>query len=376
MKRYRKFSKSSTLRTAATMSLKSLLLFTPPALALALALGSLTACGGGGSDSTSPSPGTGGGTTPPSADVVPVSGTLQANAGTSTYTAASLEADAFAVINAARQAAGAGVVVQSAQMDAAAKAHADYLTANPEDSHYEDAAKSGFYAYSPADRVAKAGFSAGFVNEVIGGTGVSLKGSDCILGLLNTVYHAAAILSPVTNVGVGFGQDAIGVPRCVADFATAASESFAQVAPAGELVAYPYSGQTGVLETFYVAYERPRPSATLFPNTTAGTPVVVNVRNADFVNFKAAGTLAAVVTKFELKDAGGNAVPVGILANSGITGSGLMLTADANLGEGFVVLVPLSPLAKGVTYTASVTATLKAGGTPVTRAWSFTTANS
>jgi uncharacterized protein YkwD len=343
--------------------------------ALALAA-TLAACGGGGGGDT-----TGGGTTPPGggtnppADVVASAGTLKTTAGTATYTQNSLESDAFATINQARGAAGAGYVSQSAALDTAAAAHAKYLTTNITSGivHTEDAAKADYYEASPASRATKAGFAAGFLTEVIGGTGASMKGSDCVLGLLNTVYHSAALLSSSTNVGVGFGTDAGGIPLCVANLATLSSETYTQVAPAGELVAYPYAAQTGVLETFYVGYESPRPPATLFPNLTAGTPVVVSVRNADFVNFKAAGTLAAVVTKFELKDAGGNAVPVGILSNSGITGSGVTLTSDANLGEGFVVLVPLSPLSKGVAYTATFTATLKTGATPVTKTWSFTT---
>jgi len=341
------------------------------ALALVAALAACGGGGGGGGDSTTPP---GGGTTPP-ADVVSSTGTLKATAGTATYTANSLESDAFAAINQVRGGAGAGYVSQSAQVDVAAAAHAKYLTTNLASGigHTEDSSKADFYEVSPSSRIAKAGFSAGYTTEVIGGTGASMLGSDCVLGLMNTVYHAAAILSPTTNVGVGFGLDGANIPMCVVDFASAASESYVQVAPAGALVAYPYAGQTNLLETFYVGYESPRPSATLFPNTTAGTPVIVNVRNADFVNFKAAGTLAAVVTKFEMKDSGGNLVPAGILANSGITGSGVTLTPDANLGEGFAVLVPLAPLTKGATYTVTFTATLKTGGAPLTKTWSFTT---
>lgn len=333
-------------------------------LALALA-----ACGGGGGGDTG-----GGGTTSP-VDVVASAGTLKTSTGSFMYAANSLEADAFATLNQARSAAGAGYVSQSAALDTAAAAHARYLTTNITWGivHTEDPSKGDYYEATPASRLAKAGFSAGFSTEVIGGTGATMKGSDCVLGLLNTVYHAAALLSRGTHVGLGFGTDAGGIPLCVADLGNLASESYTQVAPTGELIAYPYVGQTGVLETFYVAYEVPRPSATLFPNTTAGTPVVVNVRNADFVNLKAAATLNVAVSKFELKDAGGNIVPAGILANSGVAGSGVTLTPDSNLGEGFVVLVPLSPLSKGATYTAAFTATLKAGGTPVTKSWSFST---
>ena len=348
---------------------------------LALAA-TLAACGGGGGGSDSSSGGgvtnPGGGTvTTPSTDVVTNAGTLKTAAGTSTYAANGFEAEAFTAINATRSAAGAGVVSQSTALDTAAAAHAKYLTTNIALGlgHSEDPTKADYYEATQGSRATKAGYPSGFVTEAVGGTGATMKAGDCVLGLLNTVYHAAAVLSPATNVGVGVGTDAAGIPMCVTVLGAPASEAYPQVAAAGNLVAYPSAGQTGVFETFYVGYESPRPSVALFPNTTAGTPVIVNVRNADFLNFKAAGTLAAVVTKFELKDAGGNVVPEGILANAGLTGSGVTLTADANLGEGFAVLVPLAPLAKGAVYTATFTATLKSGGTAVAKTWSFTTNN-
>jgi len=222
-------------------------------------------------------------------------------------------------------------------------------------------------------RIAKSGFVAGFSTEVVGGTGASRKASDCILGLLNTVYHGAAILSASTHVGLGFGTDSAGFPVCVADLAALSTTTYAQVAPAGSLVTYPYADQTGVFETFYAGAEVPRPPVALLPNYTAGSVVLVNIRNADYVNTKAQGTLNAQVSKFELKDAGGNVVPSIILTNSQIKGNGATLNADTNLGEGFVVLVPSAPLAKGVTYTVTFSATLKTGGDPLGKTWSFTT---
>lgn len=346
------------------------------ALGATLVALALAACGGGGEGSA---PVTNAPTTPntpgTSTDVVPSTGSLKPTAGSNTYPASGREADALAALNAARAGAGAGYVSQSVALDTAAAAHAKYLTTNITAGlvHNEDASKADYYEATPSSRMSKAGFSVGIATEVIGGTGASFKGADCILGLLNTVYHGAALLSQATYVGIGFGQDAIGVPLCVANLSNLASESYTQVAPSGALIAYPYGGQAGVMETFYVAYESPRPPANLFPNTTAGTPVIVNVRNADYVNHKAAGTLGVFVHKFELKDAAGNTVAASILANSGITGSGLTLNADSNLGEGFVVLVPLSPLARGIVYTATFTATLKTGGAALSKTWSFTT---
>lgn len=343
------------------MNIQNLLLST----LFALGLGSLTACGGGGGD-------VGGGTNPPPANVVAAQGTLQTSAPPATYTVGSLQADAFDALQTVRAGAGAGLLRQSQQLDTAAQAHADYLTVGPL-GHYEDASYTqAYYAYSPADRMTKAGFSASFTTEVIGGTGASMKGADCLLGLMNTVYHAVAILGPQTHAGIGYAPDDAGIPGCVIDFAATAGDTYGQVAPAGELVAYPYAGQSGVYSSTDLTYESPRPPRIVVPDGVVGTPVVVSVRNADFVNYKAAGTLAVSVSKFELKDTGGNLVPAGILASAGISGAGL--TIDAQLADGSLVLVPRAALVGGATYTATLTATLKAGGAPLAKTWSFTTA--
>lgn len=341
-------------------------------IAAATLVAMLAACGGGGGGGSTNTTPTDGGNT--SANVVDTAGTLQVNAPAPTYTHGSQERAAYSKLNQLRQAAGAGVLNQSTLLDNAALHHAGYITANINDglTHTEIAGRTGYYGETPAARIQNAGFSAGFSTEVIGGTGASNNAEDCMLGMLNTVYHAAALLSPATHIGVGMGADAAATPICVANLATTAGSSYTQVGAVDTMVAYPHNGQTGVAGTFYVGYESPRPSAALFPNLTAGTPVVVNVRNAEFVNAAAAGTLAVNVTTFRLTTSGGATVPVGILANPSISGAGL--TADSNLGEGFVVLVPLSPLAAG-TYTATFTATLKAGGPVLTKTWSFTTTN-
>lgn len=377
-------------------------LATPVLLAATLAL---TACGGGGGGEAAPAPGPAPSTPTPAAPkcpagqtestaptwngsawvgqvctptpVVASTGTLITSVSVATYADNSLQQSAFNTLNLVRKNAGAGLVSQNAALDTSAGAHAKYLTTNiatafTVDAHTEDQSKPDFYEATVGLRMTKAGFSAGsYWTEVIGGTGASRRGSDCVLGLLGTVYHAAALLSQSTNVGIGFGTDTANAPMCVADLGSHSTESYPQVAPSGQIVSYPYDGQTGLFYSFDIAFEVPRPPVALFPNPTSGTPVYVNIRNADFVNYKAAGTLNAVVTKFEMKDASGNLIPAGILSNSGISGSGLSLTADSNLAEGVAMLVPLSPLVKGGTYTVTFTATLKAGGDPLTKTWRF-----
>jgi uncharacterized protein YkwD len=332
----------------------------------------LTACGGGGGGSDAGSggsnPGNGSGGTPTTpADIVPAAGSLVTSGGTPTYTNGSVQARAFTALNAARLAAGAGAVQQSTVLEVATAAHAAYLGANLLISHDEDATKNSFYAVTPKDRATKAGY-AGSITEVIGGTGASLDGADCTNGLLNTVYHGEAMLiGGWKDVGIGTFNDGIGVPACVMNLGRA--DSIGQVVPAGEMVAYPSAGVT-VDGTFYVGSEVPRPSATLFPNQTAGSVVVTSIRNADFINRANAGTLDAKVTVFNLKDSGGNLIDAHILAGGQVAGSGLTLNADALLGAGTVILVPKAPLVTGA-YTVTFAATLGGTAKALNKTWVF-----
>lgn len=374
------------------MNPSSLTFRTLAAMSLALAL---SACGSGGGGTDLPaqrtpetaatvpvtgdptSPGGGGTGTGSTDPTVPSGGTLQVNVPDPTYGAGSVAISAFDALNAARRGAGAGPLVQSTQLDTAAAAHSRYLTTNLGAvgglTHIEDPARADFDAATPVARMLKAGYPVGRWNELIGSTGVSRQGADCVRNQLNAVYHAAALLRNVTDVGFGFGTDTQGYPLCVITLASRENAT-PQVPASGAIVAYPYDGQTNVLETFLLGLEVPRAPLVLFPNITAGTPVIVSVRNADYVNLQNAGTLAATITQFTLKDAGGNTVSAGILGAVGLgAGSGVALTSDANLLEGYVSLVPFSPLTKGVTYQVTFAATLGPGAAPLSKTWSFTT---
>lgn len=341
-----------------------------------VALAAVTACGGGGGggdDDKSPSkpiP-----EVPVTPDAVSSAGTLVNDAGASSYAAGSQLAEAFAALNTARAAAGAGVMSQNTLLDTAAAAHARYMTTNilDADGHIERIGRPDYYGATPASRIETAGYKFDIYDEVIGGAGPSMKAAECVRGLLNSVYHAVGLLMPTTNVGIGMGLDGLNVPLCVFNQATPLGGGNVQVPASGALVAYPTPGQQNVMETFEAADEVPRPPVSVLPNASVGTPVLVNLRNADYVNAKVAGKLDAVITKFEMTDAGGNLVPTGILVHSDLRGSGVKVNVDPNMHEGFAAMVPLSPLAKGVTYTVSYTATVKAGGDSISKLWSFTT---
>lgn len=328
---------------------------------------SLAACGGGGGSSAPAA-------AAPAAPAAPVTvvstaGSLNAAAIAPSYAASSVQMSAFQKLNELRKAAGAGELEQSTQLDTAAQAHAQYLSTNQTVTHVEDANLSGFYAVTPEGRATKAGYT-GNVSEDIGGTGASMLGSDCSIGLLNTVYHGDSLLYTWSDVGVGTAPDAANFPMCVYNVGT--KQAYGQVRPAGALMAYPYAGQTGIEGTFYIAYESPRPLASEIPGTTAGSPILVSVKNADYENFRAAGTLDATLTKFELKDAGGNLVPAVVMVSTSVKASGVTVTQDSILNPGSVILVPRSPLSAMTTYSVSFAATLKAG-TSLTKDWTFTT---
>ncbi len=337
----------------------------------------LAACGGGGGSSA---PAAGPNPPPPApapipTPVVPVSGTLATSVAAASYAANSPQADAFATLNDARQHAGAGLIAQSEALDISAQAHASYLTTNILTvglTHVEDSSLPGYYADTFYAREAKAGYSFANGTEVIGGCS---QGALYTYGLLDTVYHGAALLSANVDIGYGLGADGAGFPMCVADLGTATGvgyNGFGQVPAAGAMVAYPYAGQTNVLDTFYVTGEIPRVSITVLPNATAGAPVIVSLVNADYLNLGSG--VHPTVTAFSMADSSNTPVPAQLLATQGVAaGSGVILNTDANLAAGVVVLVPESPLAKNTTYTVTFSATLGTGATALSKAWRFTT---
>jgi hypothetical protein len=352
-----------------------------------IALAALTACGGGGSDSSAPAGGTSGGSTGGTTTIVDASGTLLTSSSTSTYTVGSMGQEVYDALNAARLASGAGALMQSIALDVAASAHGGYLTSVLNNASLTPAQQAEFasgtlhqefadlvpsnlfYASTPQDRAVKAGLvSTGVASEGIAGGHklvngqFAVDGASCAAGLLGTVYHADTALSPYTLVSVAQFTDGIGEPGCVVDYAR--PTGYGQVRPAGSVVANPAPNST-VSGTFLINTESPRPAASLIPGATAGTPILVSVYNADYIN--ANGAAAPTVTKFEVRDAGGNLVDAVILGATDIAGTSV--NADALLSAGTVVLIPKAPLAAGV-YSVSFAGTIK--GAAVTKAWSFT----
>lgn len=339
--------------------------------------GTGSASGSGGTGSAGGSGGSSG--SPAAAANVPAGGSLQITGPAANYASGSAESAAYNDLNAVRVAAGAGWLVQSNELDTAAAAHVNYLVRNiGATGHAEEPGKIDYYEASPGSRAAKAGFAASFATETISDYRSqlgSLQGPDCALELLNSLYNAVALLGPATHVGLrGWDGTFSGAQFCLGLVAAPSTRPEGQVVPAGKMVAYPYGGQTGVIESINLQVESPRPSSTLLPNDLAGAPVIVNLRNADYLNLGLAGSLNVKVTSFEMSDpSSGNVVPAVLLAHAALKGSGVVLQEDSNLPVGTVVLVPLSPLLRGHVYTVSFAATLQDGGPALQKSWSFTT---
>ena len=356
-------------------------------LAIAMSMGAaLVACGGGGG-SDNPSGGTTGtptgGTSSGSSSTTPTSGTLLTTSPTPTYAAGSDQLSAYNTLQTARLRAGAGAFTQNAQLDTAALAHAAYLGDNYSQhgiSHTEDPSLPGYYADTLDARLAKSGYSDSFDAEVVAGVNSSAlaSGGDCVAQLLNTAYHLAAILRPLTQVGIGTEATmASGMPLqlCVVDFATPSANPAFQMPPSGAVVAYPYPGQTNVPASWQPGGETPRVPVALVPNLIAGTPIAISIYNADYAD--TVSGLAPTLTSFSLKDAAGNLVPAAIIGDTYLqAGPNVSMTSDSTgvLDRGQALLLPLAALNVSATYTVTMSAKLQAGGTPLTKTWSFTTA--
>jgi hypothetical protein len=341
-----------------------------------MAAATLTAaCGGGGG-------GGGGGATPappPPSLVVPLTGTLQTSVPAPVYVANSEEEAAFAIYNEIRQKSGAGLFRQEPKLDTSALGHLTWVAKNGTGGHTQPAGSPGFTGATVADRIRAAGFTEAVrSSEGIGGRGTGPRGA---CAPLSVPYHAADFFRSWTHIGFSaFDLSTIpgpytgltGANGCVYNMALTDSAQLGQVPPSGALVTYPFDGGKGIHRTS-IGNENPRPPIALFPNTISGPSVVVGARNADYVNWKADGSLNPTVTQFEVKDDAGNVLPFTILAHSALkSGPGVVLNADTMIPEGFAVGVVMSPLTIGKVYRVNYSITLKPGATPITKTWTFT----
>lgn len=228
----------------------------------------VAACGGGG--------GGGDAAVPPGSTQTPASGpadgalpsTLATSVPPDTYGASSEGHQAFALLNAERERCGFGLLAQSTQLDAAAKAHADWQILNNQLSHTEVPGTTGFTGVNAADRVTAAGYPLGGVSDEISGLYYSGStagtGVFAVRALLALPYHEAGMLAGFRDVGIAIrGSDELGTTgtfgaRTVQQFNLGFTRDAGRQEPASDQVlTYPCEGTNGIF--FEVTNETPNP---------------------------------------------------------------------------------------------------------------------
>jgi uncharacterized protein YkwD len=119
------------------------------------------------------------------------------------------EFTAFELLNAERTRCGFGTLAQNAQLDTAARGHADYQALHDIFTHEQDFSlfPQGFTGVRPIDRVTAAGYaSAGAVaDETVRFSGTVHKtglGSRAVRDLLGAPYHLRGLMGDYRDVGI------------------------------------------------------------------------------------------------------------------------------------------------------------------------------
>lgn len=308
---------------------------------------------------------------------VPVALAPQVSVAEPTYAAGSGQLALFKAINTLRQQLGVGLLTQDVRLDAAAQAHAIYLSSNSVSQHDEAAENRDFYEVSPLLRARKAGAPAAqWVGEAVagakGGNDTDV-GERCFRQWLHTVYHLQSLVGNQESVGVGYSpRGSLGLNLCVLDFGTLTAAQ-ADPAPngvpyvggqhfdAGTFVTVPRSGETDVEPGFNADSESPDPAPDL---KTPGRPLMVYANGAF-------GEVLSVVA-FKVVGPNGADVPARVLVSPAAKAGGSDGAGDPFIRNNAAFLLPLAPLADDATYTATFAGTR--AGKPVSFSWSFKTA--
>ena len=240
----------------------------------------LAGCGGGGGDSTSD--------TLAPAPAGPSSIVAEPAPGTS-YLAGSEEAAAFALLNAERSHCGYGTVTQSAQLDSAARGHADYQLLNNAFSHGQTPGRPGFTGEFPLDRVIAAGYKDvaslhDLITSVFGRSELAGRGRASVRLLLSGPYHVSGMLSPTREIGIAIrssdqvNSTATHGPRTVEQYDLALKAGTSPQLPGtADVLTYPCAGTTGTATSLRSEAPNPVPGRDL-SSDPIGQPVLVTIR--------------------------------------------------------------------------------------------------
>ena len=325
----------------------------------------LAACGGGGGGSASTVEPVPVGTTPPvtpapttpanpdplpAAPGVPGTPTLPGAAGAPLETG-NIATDGREWINYRRGLVGMSTLVRSNLIDIAAQGHSDYQRINNTITHDQTPGKEGFTGVDVNARLAAAGYrfntsSSRAYGEVISATSNG-SGQYMAEELITAIYHRFVIFEPVfKEIGTGAATTSGGYNYFTANFT--ANDGYGAGLASGQVAVWPFNGQVSVPRNFFSNTESPDPVP---DRNEVGYPISVHA-NID---------VTVAVTSFTVRPRGGAELAVRLLTNAN----------DTHTGRSSAAIVPLAPLLANTVYDVSFTGT--AGGTTVTRTWSFTT---
>ena len=222
--------------------------------------------------------------------------------------------EARTYLNRIREAMNMNTLMQNDNLNLAAQAHADYLVANNESSHYEIEGYKNFTGVEPFERVFHAGYNASHVSENLSTQHHDAKSS--MDGLFSAIYHRFAFLSPgIDEIGVGVTQNEQDSDKSAFVYVMGNSElnrlcSFKSFKGAGkyiykvcknrehriaekkflkalnynkqnnpEIVIYPYDGQEEVPPAFYSEVPDPLPD-----HEVSGFPLSIEFNDHFFKN--------------------------------------------------------------------------------------------
>lgn len=184
------------------------------------------------------------------------------------YAAGSEELAVLTLLNGERDRCGFGTLAQNAQLDAAARGHANYQLIHSLIAHLQDALgfPNGFTGTLPSDRVLAAGYlGAGPVaDEIAGFLGTDQKaglGAAALRNLLNAPYHLQGLMSGFRDVGIAVRSSldtGVGRPAVLLQINAAYQRVVGPQLFAGtEVRTYPCEGTSGV--NFKLSNEQPNP---------------------------------------------------------------------------------------------------------------------
>ena len=323
---------------------------------LLIAAAALSACGGGGGAGSPTSPGT-------SAASPALATTVVTVPTPGIYLAGSEQANVYSLLNAERTRCGFGALQQQAQLDQSAGAHAAFLTENGAGwGHYEQAGLPFFTGQTEGARAIAAGYPNPVGADLATDSGpLSLPGqliTTFQLGdLLGAPFHLLSLMDSYSDLGVGVSRKVRNTVEINALNITLGRRAGVNDLDPDQVYTYPCQSTTGVHPV--LTLESPSPIPLSLPNNNKlfGSPTAVKLR---------IGKTLALTSATLTPSAGGPAVAVQIVDRSNTPQPALVRSDSA-------YVLPLSPLAPGVSYTVQLAGT--SDGVPFTKTFSFTTAN-